>query len=64
MVGLHVAWPVAADAVDLPNSHVVPTQTAKAAYDKACSFARENPRAAADIGIALGALLIRRITRR
>lgn len=39
-------------------------KTVKAAYDKASGFARENPRLAAGIGIGLGALLLRRMTRR
>jgi hypothetical protein len=49
---------------DLTDLQDRATRTAKAAYDKASTFARENPRAATGIGLALGALFLSRLTRR
>ena len=40
------------------------SKTAKTVYEKASTFVKENPRAAAGIGLALGALILRRMTRR
>ncbi len=40
------------------------TRSAKTVYDKVSGFVKENPRAAAGIGLAVGTLLLRRMTRR
>jgi hypothetical protein len=49
---------------DLTDLKERATRTLKTAYEKASGFVRENPRAAAGIGIVLGAMLLRRATRR